>query len=550
MEAEAADAMFAGKLQFFFCPWQLLFHVGQRGQELVRGFGVEVADVAAVFEYGCGTARFVQQAALHGGVDVWHPRQGHGADDFFFDLVKADGTYIERLSSSDVEVAYVDSNGKAIVANTVLEDDSLVYLSAEYMGAVGGSDALKVAEAGEKVVTGVEFALVDDFEGPAKQVYDRYHTSAVSVSSSDIKLVTINYNYGEPTVLTDNYDGYGASFTFTTDMEGTKLVTDKTTGAIDLTTVDQLYVEVTYTNGTTTVKSYKPVEMTEAKVTSVRLTGTPAYTYQGQPMYDSEIDWTISLMNGNGPVVENYTGVYSVYIAGKPVDKLPEFVTDKAVTDITVVVDGMEANTVSIGAGVAYVDESSIKVELNYVPLIDSTIKTGLGDYKVTFDVVGGEADDTITAAIASVKASVSNAVVLDGANSVAVTVSYFSNEGTVKTTDPITVPFNSVSYVEYGDLSVNPVEGRIEGGKVLNGQIYNVSDFVINENCYTAHGDVKLEVESVVFGGVTYTAGQTITIVSTQTGTLSVNIKPFINASGAEVKGASVDLQVVASLN
>ena len=472
------------------------------------------------------------------------------ADNFFFDLCETNGTYIDRLSSTDVKVSYVDSNSKEIAADAILEEGSSVRLSVEYMGKTNISANLPIAAAGEKYVVGVEIALVDNFEGPAKQIYDKYHASKVAVNSSDIKSVTINYNYGAPTVLTSNYGSYGASFVLTTDMEGTKLAADKT-GAIDLTTVDQLYVEATYTNGTTTVKGYAPVSMTTAEVTSVKLSGTPAYTYNGNPMYGAEIDWVISFMNGNGPVVADYTGTYDVYIAGKPADQLPQYVTKEAVQDIRVVVNGVgESNSVSIGSGVSYVDPESIKVELAYVPLLNSEIKKGVGDYKVTFDVVEGEADDTITAVVDSVKAAVSNAVVLEGSNSVEVTVKYFSEEGTYKTTDPITVVFDGVPYVEYENLSVVPVEGRIADGKVLAGQIYNVDDFVINPASYTAHGDVELEVESVVFGGVTYTPSQTITIVSTATGSLTVNIKPFINANGVEVKGAAVELQVASSLN
>ena len=473
------------------------------------------------------------------------------ADDFFFDLKTAGaGEYIERLASDEVEVAYVDGSQKAIAADTVLADDSSVFLSVKYKGVVSYSAALTVNKAGEKYVESIEFSLVEDYEGPAKQIYSAGSAYVVAISDDDIESVTINYNYGTPSVITESFGSYGATFAFTTDMEGTKLVADKN-GAIDLASVDQLYVEATYSNGETTVKAYEPVVMPEAEITKVVLTGTPAYTYNDQPMYNAEIDWTISLENNLGPVVADYTGAYDVYIAGKPADKLPEYVTKATVNDIRVVVAEFgESNSVSIGSGVSYVDPASIKVELNYQPLLDSIVKAGLGDYKVSFDVVEGTADDTITAAIDSVKPVISNAVVLETGNAVKVTVKYFSEEGTYKTTDPITVAFDGVAYVDFENLAVTPVEGKIGNGKVQNGQIYNVSDFVIDENSYTAHGDVKLEVASVVFGGVTYMPGQTITIVSTETGALTVNVKPFINGNGVEVKGAAVELQVAASLN
>ena len=132
--------------------------------------------------------------------------------------------------------------------------------------------------------------------------------------------------------------------------------------------------------------------------------------------------------------------------------------------------------------------------------------------------------------------------------NEVTLSVTYINEYGKeVPTT--VTKTFNSEANVTVaGTLSIADIEGRIENGKVLNGQSYNITEFVVDPTDYTPHGNITLEVESVEFGGKTTSTGS-VTFVTTETGPLTVNIKPFLNSSGKLVDDAKITLNVVSSL-
>ena len=132
--------------------------------------------------------------------------------------------------------------------------------------------------------------------------------------------------------------------------------------------------------------------------------------------------------------------------------------------------------------------------------------------------------------------------------NEVTLSVTYINEYGKeVPTT--VTKTFNSEANVTVtGTLSIADVEGEIENGNIKNNNTYQLSDFVVDSADYTPYGNITLETESVEFGGTTYTSGD-ITLISTASGTLKVNIKPFLNSSGEEVKNLVITLDVVKSL-
>ena len=137
----------------------------------------------------------------------------------------------------------------------------------------------------------------------------------------------------------------------------------------------------------------------------------------------------------------------------------------------------------------------------------------------------------------------------LAAGNKVRLSVTYTDATGEEITEYVTTSEFISVANVTVpGTLSIADIEGRIENGKVLNGQSYNITEFVVDPTDYTPHGNITLEVESVEFGGKPTSTGS-ITFVTTETGPLTVNIKPFLNSSGKLVDDAKITLNVVSSL-
>ena len=132
--------------------------------------------------------------------------------------------------------------------------------------------------------------------------------------------------------------------------------------------------------------------------------------------------------------------------------------------------------------------------------------------------------------------------------NEVTLSVTYINEYGKeVPTT--VTKTFNSEANVTVtGTLSIADIAGRIENGKVLNGQSYNITEFVVDKEDYIPYGNITLEVESVEFDGKTTSTGS-VTFVTTETGPLTVNIKPFLNSDGVKVEDASITLNVVSSL-
>ena len=78
--------------------------------------------------------------------------------------------------------------------------------------------------------------------------------------------------------------------------------------------------------------------------------------------------------------------------------------------------------------------------------------------------------------------------------NEVTLSVTYINEYGKeVPTT--VTKTFNSEANVTVtGTLSIADIEGRIENGKVLNGQSYNITEFVVDKEDYIPYGNITLE--------------------------------------------------------
>ena len=454
-------------------------------------------------------------------------------DDFVVTLNVA-GNYTILDLESDSFNWYTNN---AVYEGTTVQSRMAVQVS--YMGILSNVAEVKTVQPeAETVVTAIEFTLKDGTVGPAKQIY----TTAPVFDESNIESVTVTTKKGKEAPVTTKvpapYDGF--TFEYSTTEDSVTALKD----GIQITEATDIYVVATYEDVTFGVS----VETTKAVATDITLSA------EYESAVASGITWTVATVNDDGIVAILSDGDYTIWSNGETTGiTLPKNVEDKEQGPFVVTYGEFQSDPVTIAAGDGYVTpaEDGFKVELKAKALIGNPVSGNPEDYAVKKDSwTPTDTGVTPEPQVYSIRKAVSDQK-YEETSTVYARVSYVDSTGETIITDEFAVTIEGVPYVEYENLSVVPVEGKIENGKILAGQLYNVDEFVINEASYTAHGNVKLEVESVAFGGKTYTSGQSIdTIVSTATGQVTVNIKPFINAAGEEVKGAAVELQVASSLD
>ena len=265
-----------------------------------------------------------------------------------------------------------------------------------------------------------------------------------------------------------------------------------------------------------------------------------------QPMVNSPVEVAVYTANETGKI-KKLDDSYGIINDGKEVSSLT---VGEAIQNVTFYYrdnTNFYETPVSIPAGQSYIKIGTLAVEFaeDYIPLYGKQISCDPDDYVVTgWEVVG--ADESLAPEIRVLEAAGQDLLVTN--NEVTLSVTYINENGKeVPTT--VTKTFNSEANVTVtGTLSIADIEGRIENGKVLNGQSYNITEFVVDKEDYIPYGNITLEVESVEFGGKTTSTGS-VTFVTTETGPLTVNIKPFLNSDGVKVEDASITLNVVPSL-
>ena len=471
----------------------------------------------------------------------------------------------ELLDSEDVEFVvslngYCDAtNAEANAIETIPESGS-VFVYAIYRGNVGKIEVNVTAKVPAEVESVTGGKVAENALLPAKAYYHANNMASLKPSEDMIDSITVTMDDGTTETVTAK-----DSSTFTVDTSAYYFAADEESavntenaekivvngGDYYDVTADKLYVKVTY---------YEKVGFIEVNTETPEvksLVAVPVYRNndsQKNPMVNSPIDWTVYTAAGSGNIIDPAFQDWAIVVDGTEVaDKSTVRVADEKQTyNIYTTFNGTGFLTISdpaeIPAGKSYIQKTGDRfiATVNYTPLYGQEISYNAEDYAVTGWSVEGS-DKGMVPVVEVVEPEGKD--LLAAGNKVRLSVTYTDATGEEITEYVTTSEFISVANVTVpGTLSIADIEGRIENGKVLNGQSYNITEFVVDPTDYTPHGNITLEVESVEFGGKTTSTGS-VTFVTTETGPLTVNIKPFLNSEGVKVEDASITLNVVSSL-
>ena len=493
------------------------------------------------------------------------------AADFVIALTNANGIYQEI--NADDENLKLFFNSKAVSSSTDVDSTAPVqmkdtlYVVASYMG-VYGSTALTGLVA-EDTTEKVEFdsttpvTLNAGYKWPAKQYYNNITALTVDPSAvASVKVKVAAANDDSATTKEIAYADFDGAVTVAFSKSNTKL--DPLTAADGdylMGAGAKLYLAVTYTaESGASATSY--VDVTDKLATDVEITSLKveslSYTQSvededvavSKPMFGAKVAFNVIASNELGDVDREYED-FEVLVDGaeKTADAVTVTDAEQKYVVFTTLSDAGFIQTAegTIPAGESYiaVEKLSAAQAATYTALYGQEISYDAEDYAVTgWSVVGPNKDLKPTVAVAEPAGK----DLLASGNTVRLSVTYVDSTGTEKTEYVTTSEFISVANVTVtGAYAVKDVEGKIADGKIKNGEVYNKTDFTIDPSCYTPHGGITLEVESLEFGGAE--PSDSITLVSTAEGTVKVNIKPFLNSNGETVKDASVTLQVVSAL-
>ena len=474
----------------------------------------------------------------------------------------------ELLDSEDVEF-YVSTNASLDASNVELGAiDEIpasgdVYVYALYRGNLGKHMVTVTPKVPAEVESVTGGKVAENAALPAKAYYHANNMASLKPAADMIDSITVTMDDGTTeTVTAKDFPTFTVDTTayyFAADEESavnTENAEKIVVNGVDYydVTADKLYVKVTY---------YEKVGFIEVNTETPEvesLVAVPVYRNalndsQKTPMVNSPIDWTVYTAAGSGNIIDPTFQDWAIVVDGTEVaDKSAVRVADEKQTyNIYTTFNGTGFMTISapaeIPAGKSYIQKTGDRfiATVNYTPLYGQEISYDAEDYTVTgWSVEGSETDMAPVVGVVEPEGK----DLLAAGNKVRLSVTYTDATGEEITEYVTTSEFISVANVTVsGDpLSIADIEGRIKDGKVLNGQSYNFTEFVVDPTDYTPHGNITLEVESVVFGGKTTSTGS-ITFVTTETGPLTVNIKPFLNSDGDIVDDATITLNVVSSL-
>ena len=495
-------------------------------------------------------------------------------DPSIFKVQLAYGDTTENISVEDVELRHVKSDLSAINATDTVTASQSLYIVADYLGVTTRYSANAVLvdtdEFEEAKVTNYDNRISDilkpasTFNWPVAQYYDDISGVIEGLTSEAIAPFKVTLDGEKVDVNLDNlevvYTTTKSTVTATTPADITALDDeanyDEKLGYTALAGDNPVYIYAEYSlvdkNGDTQVywgflnvrDQFEDAEPSKILV-DVDYTNVNS---ADQPMVNSPVEVAVYTANETGKIKK--LDSYGIIIDGKDVN----------VADLTVKDVQQNANfyyrdntnfyetPVSIPAGQSYIQKTgdSFIATVNYTPLYGQEISYDAEDYAVTgWSVEGSETDMAPAVEVVEPKGK----DLLAAGNKVSLSVTYTDATGEEITEYVTTSEFISVANVTVtGTLSIADIEGRIENGKVLNGQSYNINEFVVDKEDYIPYGNITLEVESVEFGGKTTSTGS-VTFVTTETGPLTVNIKPFLNSDGVKVEDASITLNVVSSL-
>ena len=433
------------------------------------------------------------------------------ADDFFY----ADSATSKESTTSTKMPAYAagDGNGK-------------IYVNVGYQGVYGTSGIEFVASKEDPAeFTGIE-ATIDASKlttVPAKQSYDAMPTM---INQSALTVIASVDNG-----TTQDISSQGMNLTYYV-AEGEPL--EASDGVYDLSGLDQLLVLVSWSSFT----DYVTVDLAEPVATGINIAPVYSMTNEtGSPMYGATINWSI-VANAVGGTFE-YTGDYRVYKDDSMVASLPRTVADWTSGSYKIVIDLADgttavSNAVSAPTVVTYATVDNIDVALkdSVVALVGSKISDLIT--ADSFNVVEGSWTPygAVTApVVVDVTPDYSDAKIVEGSNTVEVTISYNSIDGTTKT-KTIEKSFEGVPYLTVPSTTVDSI---LYNGEAFTAPTvdtpYNVAGFSVDPSDYTAHGSIVPEIVSVqLVGGDTYTSGAFTSITAGQTYTFTFR---YIDNSG-----------------
>ena len=443
-------------------------------------------------------------------------------EDFIVDLYTSyDSKFIERLNSEDVTFAYTDTSGRPLPkTQTVSATTDQIKVSASYIGAAGSTDVLDINEAPKKDVveiTGIK--LNSKYVMPGKQYYD--DLADVEADLSILESITVEVTpagadkANDPVTITADKFGDAVKVAFSTNSSSFKSLEDSYkagTNGYDLSEVDKLYLQVTYTNENGVSDSY--LETTgNALNTAVatKLIVTTDYQYKsevnGQPMLESPVTFTVMSANDYGVVNNSMAAAgdtgFKLMVAGKTVSSVEVGAEAQTVTVYATNTDGNNQTiiyndeAVTIPAGQAYIAKTSASVapSEDYDKLIDHLVSVDPDDYVLSGYTVTGS--NTLKPEVKIVVPE--GQVITSGSNSIRVEVSYTTKSGALAT-DVLTCNVTGTDWDAPANVALLFNDKPIENNQIVGGETKYTIDgnFKIATGSFESHDTTTATITSV----------------------------------------------------
>ena len=398
------------------------------------------------------------------------------ANDFKAELSLND-KYAETLVISD-DMLKITETGTQVPAPT-----STVEVTLTYNGLTSTAELPVVGE-GDLTYEVTDVELVETPTIIYKQVYDR----APVATTAELAMVEITASNTTVNEVTSTWTGITVAYSTTNDK-----ITALADG-VDLSDVDTIYLAVTYTYDTDKTDTFfKEISTVEPTINAVVLGVKYTYTYDDKAMLGSPIEWTILGQVNGGSVAIDPADV-TFYVDGY-VDSMPAKLTaDVFGVVVGVNYNGLDSNEVTLeDEPNGYVDATNldfIVVEAaGYIGTKMADLDTDSFDFaeESYSKVPGYEGDESVAdPVITAVKIGSKLANIVDGSNSVVLTVSYVGEKGAVVETYDFDFDGKSwdegTATVKLGDVTV----GTGSSGTGIEAGTYAFSQFTTG---LKAHG-------------------------------------------------------------
>ncbi len=430
---------------------------------------------------------------------------------------------------TDIELAYVDEDGKAIAANTEVTEDTVAYVAGTFRGIEGKTAAaLDVSPVTVIPEAITDIVLAKDFAAPAAQYYDESSwATATAVPQNPVASYTIVMSDGTEIASTDTaaltaagLDSITINTAYTLSESAEDVLskvkavasTDVGYNAAYATTengsyydafagADEIYLQVsfeyTYTpagaeeDTSVTVYGYEPVELAQAYATSIDASLEYQYANDSEePMYGSEIYPTVRTLNDNGVVDPDFQDYETALLAdGSSVPaELPETVGEDAAEYIVYAYladeNGVEtmaqaAENLSIGAGQDWIDVSKLSfglaVDTDTEKEIPAMIGTSVSDYNTEngFSITGwAHAVKEGTADAPEITLQIPLTQVFTATTTIRGTVTYVDETGK-EVTENVSFSVKGTAWTEADSPSLTWGTGNNARTEVAEGNLY-----------------------------------------------------------------------------